>query len=101
LARVDNIPRHPVQLYEALCYLLAFILQFRYYQKYGAGQDGYLFGRFFIFIFGSRFFMEFFKEEQAAFQVGWALTLGQWLSIPAVLAGVYFIWRAKQKEAVS
>lgn len=98
-ARVDNIPRHPVQLYEALCYLLAFALQLRYYLKHGdKGPEGYLFGRFFLFIFGSRFFVEFFKEEQAAFQVGWALTLGQCLSIPAMLAGCYFIWRAKRLE---
>lgn len=92
-ARVDQIPRHPVQLYEALCYLLAFAAQFGYYRRRGnAGPKGYLFGRFFVFIFGARFFMEFFKEEQAAFATGWALTLGQWLSIPAVLAGFALIW---------
>jgi phosphatidylglycerol---prolipoprotein diacylglyceryl transferase len=96
-ARVDMVPRHPVQLYEALAYLLAFLLQFGYYQKHGnVGPTGYLFGRFFIFIFGARFFLEFFKEEQAAFAVGWVLTLGQWLSIPAVLTGVWLVWRAKK-----
>jgi len=98
-ARVDNLPRHPVQLYEALCYLIAFALQFSYYLKRGdAGPPGYLFGRFFIFIFGTRFFMEFFKEEQAAFATGWPLTMGQWLSIPVVAVGCWLVWRAKRLE---
>jgi len=98
-ARVDSIPRHPVQLYEALCYLIAFAFQFRYYHKRGdAGPPGYLFGRFFIFIFGTRFFMEFFKEEQAAFATGWPLTMGQWLSIPVVAVGCWLVWRAKRLE---
>ncbi|MFM8330480.1 MAG: prolipoprotein diacylglyceryl transferase [Candidatus Methylumidiphilus sp.] len=99
-ARVDPLPRHPVQLYEAVCYLLAFALQLRYYLKRGdAGPAGYLFGRFFLFIFGTRFFMEFFKEEQAAFAVGFGLTLGQWLSIPAVAVGVWLVLRARRSEA--
>jgi len=98
-AQVDNVPRHPVQLYEALCYFVAFLFQFSYYLKRGdAGPPGYLFGRFFLFIFGTRFFMEFFKEEQAAFATGWALTMGQWLSIPAVGVGVWLVWRAKRAE---
>jgi len=99
-ARVDPLPRHPVQLYEALCYLAIFAIQLRYYLKRGdAGPEGYLFGRFFVFIFGARFFMEFFKEEQAAFASGWPLTMGQWLSIPAVLVGVFLIWRSGQQDS--
>jgi len=98
-SRVDNIPRHPVQLYEAFCYLLIFLFQLRYYLKRGdAGPAGYLFGRFFICIFGTRFFMEFFKEEQAAFADGWILTMGQWLSLPAVAVGVGLVWRALKTE---
>ena len=98
-ARVDIIPRHPVQLYEALCYLIAFAFQLRYYLKRGnAGPQGFLLGRFFIFVFGARFFLEFFKEEQAAFADGWALTMGQWLSVPAVVAGFWLVWRAKRAE---
>jgi prolipoprotein diacylglyceryl transferase len=101
-ARVDLVPRHPVQLYEALCYLLGFLLQLRYYLKRGdAGPPGYLFGRFFVFVFGSRFFMEFFKEEQAAFASGWPLTMGQWLSIPAVLVGLALMGRARTGAAHS
>ena len=98
-ARVDALPRHPVQLYEAFCYFVAFLLQFRYYLLRGnAGPDGYLFGRFFIFVFGTRFFMEFFKEEQAVYITGLSLNLGQWLSIPAVALGFYLVWRAKGQQ---
>jgi prolipoprotein diacylglyceryl transferase len=98
-ARVDMIPRHPVQLYEALAYLLIFAVQFRYYLKHGnAGPEGYLFGRFLVLVFGARFVLEFFKEGQAAFEQGWAISVGQWLSVPAVLVGVYMIWRAGRKS---
>ena len=95
-ARIDAIPRHPVQLYEALCYLLVFLLQFRYYLRRDKdAPDGELFGRFFVLTFGARFCMEFFKEGQSEFEGGWALTMGQWLSIPAVLLGLYLIWRTR------
>jgi phosphatidylglycerol:prolipoprotein diacylglycerol transferase len=94
--RIDTLPRHPVQLYEALCYLLIFLVQFRYYRERGdAGPEGYLFGRFFVLVFGARFLMEFFKEGQASFETGWTITMGQWLSIPAVLMGVYLVRRAR------
>ena len=101
-ARVDLLPRHPVQLYEALAYLVAFLFQLAYYLRRGnVGPEGYLFGRFFIFIFGSRFFLEFFKEQQAAFEAGWSLSLGQWLSIPAVLLGFYLVLRARRLERLA
>ena len=98
-ARIDALPRHPVQLYESLSYLLIFLFQLRYYLRRGdAGPDGYLFGRFFALVFWARFFLEFFKEGQADFEAGWALTMGQWLSLPAVALGVYLIRRALSSE---
>jgi len=101
-ARVDMIPRHPVQLYEAFCYLLIFLFQFRFYlRNKGMVPEGYLFGRFFILVFGARFVLEFFKVGQAAFETGWPLTMGQWLSIPAVLMGVYLIRRSHRADASS
>jgi prolipoprotein diacylglyceryl transferase len=87
-ARVDAIARHPVQLYEALAYLAIFLAQFRYYRRHGgACPPGYLFGRFFIGVFGARFLLEFFKEGQASFEAGWTITMGQWLSLPAIVTG--------------
>lgn len=97
--RIDDLPRHPVQLYEALCYLVIFLLQFAYYRdRRGNVAEGYLFGRFFVLVFGSRFILEFFKEYQASFESGWSLTMGQWLSIPAVAAGMVLMLRAVRTE---
>lgn len=98
-ARVDAIPRHPVQIYEAVCYLLIFLTQFGYFRKHrGDVAEGYLCGRFFVLVFGTRFMLEFFKEGQASFESGWPLTMGQWLSLPVVLAGAVLILRASRNE---
>ncbi|QSA96633.1 prolipoprotein diacylglyceryl transferase [Methylococcus sp. EFPC2] len=99
-ARIDGVPRHPVQLYEALCYLLIFALQFRFYLRHGnAPPPGELFGRFFVTVFGTRFLLEFFKEGQASFEAGWTITMGQWLSIPAVVAGILLVYSARRRMA--
>ncbi len=96
---VDNIPRHPTQIYEALFYLLSFVIIFFQYKKYdGKFNNGYLFGIFLILIFGFRIFVEFFKENQTYFEQGMVLNMGQLLSIPLVFAGVYFLYTAKKKE---
>jgi phosphatidylglycerol:prolipoprotein diacylglycerol transferase len=96
---VDNIPRHPAQLYEALFYLLSFIIIIFQYKKHeGKFKDGYLFGIFLILIFGFRFFVEFFKRHQESFEQGMFLNMGQLLSIPLVLAGIYFFYNATKKE---
>ncbi|MFH1298026.1 MAG: prolipoprotein diacylglyceryl transferase [Bacteroidota bacterium] len=94
---VGEDPRHPAQIYEALSYLLIFLyLIWYYYRKNGSPEPGFLFGMFMILIFGVRFFIEFVKEPQVGFEATMALNMGQWLSIPFVLAGVYFVVRAKK-----
>ncbi len=93
--RIDMIPRHPTMLYESFGYLLIFLLLGYLYKKYdGKIPEGLLFGTFFLTIFGWRFLMEFFKMHQAAYGVGAALSVGQILSIPAILMGSYFVRRA-------
>lgn len=95
--RVDEIPRHPTQLYESLFYFLSFIiLYFIYLKKSVALKSGFLFGLFLILIFGFRFFIEFLKENQSAFESALPINMGQILSIPFVLMGLYFIFRKKQ-----
>ncbi len=95
---VDNIPRHPAQLYEALFYLLSFVVIFFQYKKFdGKFKDGYLFGIFLILIFGFRIFIEFFKENQTYFEEGMILNMGQLLSIPLVLFGIYLFYKATKK----
>lgn len=85
--RVDNIPRHPTQLYEAASYLVIFVLMAFLYRKNNR-PHGFMFGIFLILLFTARFCIEFFKEEQVAFEQGMTFNMGQWLSIPFVLVGV-------------
>jgi len=93
----DVAPRHPTQIYEALAYLFSFILLYRYYDKKdGKTANGYLFGLFLILIFGTRFFIEFLKEDQVGFEAGMALNMGQLLSIPLVIAGAILIWNSRK-----
>lgn len=93
-------PRHPAQLYEALCYLASFgVLMYLYWKTKVKEKQGYLFGMFLILIFTARFFIEFIKENQEAFEDGMALNMGQWLSIPFVLAGIFMLWYSKKLPA--
>lgn len=97
--RVDSIPRHPAQLYEAIAYLLIFLFLFFYYKKLeGKTKDGLFLGYFLVLLFGARFFLEFFKDLQAEVESGMTFHIGQWLSVPFVLAGIYIIYWAKSKK---
>jgi prolipoprotein diacylglyceryl transferase len=94
--RIDNIPRHPAQLYEALACLIIFIALIALYKSKGAKtKRGFLLGLFLILIFGFRFFVEFLKESQSAFEQNMVLNMGQLLSIPLVILGIIIISRAK------
>lgn len=93
---LNDVPRHPVQLYEALSYLLSFgILYYVYWQTDKRHKPGYIFGLFLVLIFGFRIWMEVYKHELGGLEeaVGRALTTGQLLSIPFVLIGLYFMLR--------
>ncbi len=90
----DHLPRHPVQLYEALSYLGIFILlYFLYFKKHLYLKKGALSGVFLTALFSARFVIEFFKENQIDLEDSMALNMGHWLSIPAVMLGLYFIFR--------
>ncbi len=88
----DNLPRHPAQLYEAIAYLLIFGLTLYLYKtKRDKLQNGFFFGLSITLIFLARFFIEFLKEKQVAFEEQMKLDMGQWLSIPFILVGIAFI----------
>jgi len=92
-------PRHPTQIYEAICYLLTFALcMWLYFKKDAWKKEGLIFGIFMICIFTARLFIEFLKKEQESFEVGMLLNMGQLLSIPFILAGIYFVWKAFSKK---
>jgi len=89
---VDDLPRHPTQLYESIAYLIIFIiLIFIYYKGFEKNRSGLLFGLFLVLVFTFRFFVEFLKENQSAFEKGMVLDMGQLLSIPFIIAGIIFI----------
>jgi len=91
--RVDAIPRHPAQLYEAICYVLIFILLWNIYQQKSSLKPGFIFGLFLILLFGARFGLEFVKENQEAFEEGMKYNMGQLLSLPFIAMGVYLLFR--------
>ncbi len=82
-------PRHPAQLYEAIAYLLFFFIGFFIYKKCKDRlHKGFFFGLCLTLVFTFRFFIEFVKAPQEAFEVGMTLNMGQWLSVPFVILGV-------------
>ncbi len=90
------VPRHPAQLYEAICYLIIFgIIFFLYWKKSWGKFQGKIFGLFLILVFIARFFIEFVKNSQGGFEssFGNVLSTGQLLSIPFVLFGLYLLFR--------
>ncbi|MGK6352160.1 prolipoprotein diacylglyceryl transferase [Parapedobacter sp. DT-150] len=97
---VDSVPRHPAQLYEAAAYLLIFTIMIALYRT-SKKADGFIFGIFLILLFSARFSIEFFKEEQVAFEQGMALNMGQWLSIPLVLTGLALALLKKQQATIA
>ncbi len=93
----DMIPRHPAQLYEAFCYLGIFFLMRFIYNRYDAKTpNGLLLGVFFMTVFGARFAIEFFKENQVLFENLLPINMGQILSIPLVGLGAWLVWRARR-----
>jgi prolipoprotein diacylglyceryl transferase len=99
---VFSAPSHPTQIYEAGCYLLTFALcMWLYFRKDAWKREGFIFGIFMICIFTARFFIEFLKNDQEAFEATMTLNMGQWLSIPFVLAGLFFVWRAVKTKPVT
>lgn len=93
---------HPTQLYEAFCYLALFgLLMWMYWRKNAECRPGLIFGTFLVGIFLPRFFIEFIKNDQADFEAGMLLNMGQLLSIPFVLVGLFFIIRAFMRPKVT
>lgn len=100
---LEAVPyRHPAQLYESFCYIFVFlILWFVYSKTPKRDQTGFLFGLFLVLLWTVRFFVEFVKEPQGDEYINWlGLNTGQWLSIPFILVGFYFMFVYKPKVAV-
>lgn len=92
---LENIPaRHPAQLYEALCYIVTFVVLLWLYYKRDMGRRhaGIMFGVGLVGIFVTRFFIELVKINQEAFEEGMLLNMGQLLSIPFIIMAGVVIW---------
>jgi phosphatidylglycerol---prolipoprotein diacylglyceryl transferase len=98
----ETQPMHPTQIYEMIYCLATFaIMWFMYWKKEAYKKNGLLFGIFLIGVFGSRFMLEFIKNNQEAFESGLPLNMGQWLSIPFIVWGIWLLLRSTsvQKSA--
>lgn len=88
--RSSPIPRHPVQIYEALFYFLIFLILFRLsHRSWFLRSQGKLIGIFLVLVFGFRFFIEFLKTEQSRLIEASNLTMGQILSLPLIVLGIF------------
>ena len=93
---------HPTQIYEALTYLALFgLMMWMYWKKDCGNRPGLLFGTFLIGTFATRFFIEFIKNNQVAFEDSMVLNMGQLLSIPFAILGVFLvIWALVHKPVI-
>jgi prolipoprotein diacylglyceryl transferase len=90
----ETLPRHPAQLYEALCYLILFFVLRAAYNSPKKEKQGYMIGLFFTGMFSIRFLIEFIKESQGGFEELMPFfSTGQWLSIPLVILGLFLVFR--------
>lgn len=101
--RVDNIPRHPAQLYEAISYFFIFGMMMILYQKKNAKfKNGFMFGLGSVLFFTARILIEYFKENQVAFEDGMIFNMGQILSLPYIVMGsgfmIYGIMRTRSSS---
>jgi len=90
--RVDNIPRHPAQLYEAISYFIIFMVMMILYKKMRVRlKNGFFFGLATVLCVTARFTIEFVKENQVGFEDGMTFNMGQLLSLPYLAVGIGFI----------
>lgn len=104
---VDKVPRHPGQLYEAIAYAILFVIMWTIYKRshqrptsntqHPQVGTGWYFGFCLTYIFTFRFFIEYTKEIQEAFEASLPIDMGQILSIPFIILGVYCMIKAKKK----
>jgi prolipoprotein diacylglyceryltransferase len=101
--RVDNYPRHPGQLYEAIAYIILFFIMWAIYKRSKKTDTpkvgtGWYFGFCLFYIFTFRFLIEYTKDVQEAWEADMLFNMGQLLSIPFIIIGVYCMLKATRKR---
>ena len=92
--QVSMEPRHPSMLYESILYILTFVILVLIYRHYKANPPvGFITGWFMVLLFSSRILAEFTKVDPADFAQDWLLSMGQLLSIPFVIFGIWLLWK--------
>ncbi len=100
--RVDNLPRHPAQLYEAISYFIIFAAMMILYKKRRDRlRNGFFFGLGSVLFFTARFVIEFVKEDQVGFEERMIFNMGQLLSIPFIIAGIGFMIYGLRRTNIS
>lgn len=98
---IDVLPRHPAQLYEAICYFLIFVSLLIFYRKRRSQlAAGFIFGLFFVVLFTVRFFIEFVKINQVTFEEGLFLNMGQLLSLPMIGVGLFVMITSRKISGI-
>lgn len=98
----DTFASHPTQLYEAFLYIITSVVLLRLYKiERFRNAKGFLLGVFFVMVFTARFFVEFVKQNQVQFEQGMMLNMGQILSIPIVLIGLFLMIRALKTKKIN
>ena len=92
----DHITRHPAQLYEAIAYLIIFVITYTLSNRFPK-REGYYFGLVLLLLFSFRMLIEFLKENQVAFEAGMLLDMGQLLSIPFMITGLILMYLKSDK----
>ncbi len=99
---IYSAPSHPTQIYEAGLYLIVFaVLMWLYWKKNAQYRQGLIFGTFLLGIFGSRLIIEFVKNNQESFEEAMLMNMGQLLSVPFVIGGIWLIVRAIKNPPVA
>jgi phosphatidylglycerol:prolipoprotein diacylglycerol transferase len=101
-----TMPRHPSQLYEALLEgaLLIVVMLLLFWKTRARFRPGLLVGVFTFGIALARFTVEFFREpdaQLAEFAAQTGLSMGQWLTIPLMLLGLFFLVRALRRPPLA
>lgn len=99
---IFTAPSHPTQIYEALAYIVLFgLLMWMYWKRNAEERPGLLFGVFLTWLFTARFLIEFVKNDQVEFEANMMFNMGQWLSVPLIIAGIILIIYAYSRPKVA
>jgi phosphatidylglycerol:prolipoprotein diacylglycerol transferase len=97
--KLFGVPRHPTQLYEAgLAFLLFLFLYYTYLKHKANTPEGRIFGLFVFILFSSRFLVEYLKVPQVDFENDMSLNMGQILSVPLIVAGLFILVKSYRKK---